>query len=83
MAFHSLDTFSVRLLLDPHLAQRLTLPVEALAPGMAAQQATDAVEAAETAPPLFAMMAPSGASRAPVLRMSRKAVIAARRRATR
>jgi len=62
------------------LAQRLAVPAEALAPVVAAEQAA---EAAGTAPPLFVMMAPSGGSRAPVLRMPRRAVIAARRRATR
>jgi hypothetical protein len=62
------------------LAQRLAVPAAALAPVVAAGQAGDA---AEPAPPLFATMAPSGASRAPVLRMRRRAVIAARRSATR
>ena len=64
------------------LAQYLTAPVDALATAVAPEQTPDAAQTAETAPPLFAMMAPSGASRAPVLRMSRKAVIAARRSAT-
>ena len=65
------------------LARRLAVPAEALAPVVAAGQAVDAAETAETASPLFAMMAPSGGSRAPVLRMPRRAVIAARRSATR
>jgi hypothetical protein len=65
------------------LAQHLTVPVDALATVVAPEQTPDAAPTAEAAPPLFAMMAPSGAFRAPVLRMHRKAVIAARRSATR
>jgi len=68
------------------LAQRLTVPAAALAPVMAAGPAPETPEtpeAPESAPPLFAMTAPSGASRAPVLRMHRRAIIAARRSATR
>jgi len=65
------------------LAQRLVVPAEALATAVAVEHTTDAAEMVETAPPLFAMTAPSGASRAPVLRMHRRAVIAARRSATR
>lgn len=48
------------------LAQRLALPVEAVA---------------EATAPLFAMMGPNGASAAPKIQMNRKAAIAARRNA--
>jgi hypothetical protein len=65
------------------LAQCLAVPAEALVTGVAPEQTPDTAQSAETTPPLFAMMAPSGAFRAPVLRMSRRAVIAARRSATR
>lgn len=65
------------------LAQCLDVPADTLATVVAAEPTTDATQTAETAPPLFAMMAPSGASRAPVLQMSRRAVIAARRSAIR
>jgi Helix-turn-helix of DDE superfamily endonuclease len=61
------------------LAQRLARPPDTLAPIVAGPPE----DATEAAPPLFAMTAPSGASRAPLLRMPRKAVIAARRSATR
>jgi len=71
------------------LAQRLALPAAALAPVLAAGQTAEtpetpqAPQAPQATPPLFAMTALSGASRAPVLRMRRRAIIAARRRATR
>ena len=65
------------------LAQRLAMPVAALAPAVAAAPSADAAETDETPRPLFARMAPSAGSRAPMLRMPRRAVIAARRSATR
>jgi hypothetical protein len=67
------------------LGQRLAGPEEALAATAALATAAPSEEAPppETAPPLFAMMAPSDGSRAPVLRMPRRAVIAARRSVTR
>jgi len=65
------------------LAQRLAVPSAVLAPVLAEEQTQDAPETVEPAPPLFAMMALSGASHAPVLQMPRRAITAARRSATR
>jgi hypothetical protein len=65
------------------LAQRLAVPAEALATAVTEEHTQDAAVTGETVPPLFAMTAPRGASRAPLLRMRRRAIIAARRSATR
>src|ERR671914_1392455 len=67
------------------LAKRLGIAeVEATAPFMPTSEPLTAVEppAPASASPLLAMMAPSGASSVPRIRLSRRAVIAARRNAT-
>jgi hypothetical protein len=59
-----------------HLAQRLGLsqaPAEAVAPDAISQES----------PPLFAMMEPNDASSAPKMQINKKAIIAARKNATR
>jgi DDE superfamily endonuclease len=67
------------------LAQRVAVPAAALAAAVAAEAPAESAarDTTDTTPPLFVMTALSDASHAPVLRMPRRAVIAARRSATR